>query len=595
MQPEIELLSCFVPKPCYSLEGLCATSYGMDPRILLALVGYTLEAIDTSIDTLQFDGSGKGHLLAALAENMDKVLFIRERGLNFSGDRRKSTPFEILICDHIAGRWARTKKLGSQHAKVILAIYKNEGGDRYGRLYVGSKNLTAGLSKEIGVVIELLPKMARRSHAFHDQLLGFFEDGLRPELERASDTKTKVFEKVVKALKESELGPSNPGLSFLWQSRHGTKASLMNALFEEAGGAKRIDLYSPWADPVLLDALSSHSKSAQMHLLCLKDPRYAYKKRPFLTVHFDGIAKPPEKLTLQHSHAKAYLFSKGTERTLFFGSANFTTSGLGFKTNTRNTEVLLRWPDSANQFKELLQKGAGSDIDDETATIVGLTPAEKLQQEMFNVEIWLEYSDTNGELVFHFRNSPNHLVTVTHLLLEPFTDQGETDFVVISANPLPKTTSVKISEQNFKKVSSRVILSANCKGELVESDLTVDLPPRFYEARSNLRDLAAFRLARGQLIQELLNIADYPSGGGGSGGGEQSEPPGPEVWMRWLEKVHLERFLLRLSRMKKRDPLLFEQRRKRLDRVIVDLKASEDDQLRILGVTLEGVTRALTA
>jgi hypothetical protein len=129
----------------------------------------------------------------------------------------------------------------------------------------------------------------------------------------------------------------------------------------------------------------------------------------------------------------------------------------------------------------------------------------------------------------------------------------------------------------------------------VEADLTVDLPPAFYDARSNLRDLAAFRLAGAQLIQELLNIADFPIGGGGGGGTGDSESDKAEFWVKWLEKVHLERLLLRLVRMKKRNPKLFESRCKRLVKVITDLNASEEAKFKDLGMALGRATRVLMA
>ena len=589
MQPEIELLPGFIPHKGSVLEARCCTSYGMDPRILLAIVGCTLEAGENDIETSTLTSAGKGKLVASLMENLPKVLFIREKGLNFAGDRKNNSTFENLICDNVIGRWCRTKGRGSQHAKIILAIYKNDSGERYGRLYVGSKNLTAGLCREIGVVLDLVPKGARKNPGFLKDLVAFLQKALKPELEGASPRKMKVFEKVVESLKGAELAPADPNLAFHWQSRHGKTPPLISHLTKLAESAKRIDIHSPWADPTVIERLVLNAPKAPIHLRCLKDPRYAYNMRPRVIVRFDGITRPSERLKPHQSHAKAYLFSGKSSQTLLFGSANFTASGLGLS-DTPNTEVLVAWPTKSNQFRELLQSGEGADLDDEKKKKSGLTPQEKLQQEMFEIEIELDYSPAKGELIYFFRNPPKTKMTVSHLLLEPFSDKGEKEYKVVEGTPLPTMVTYKLDAALLKKVSSRIIFSAQCQGIEVEADFTVDLPLAFYEARSNLRDLAAFRLLRDQLIQELLDLADFPTGGVGGGGIDGRAPEGLDQWLKWLEKVHLERLLLRLFRMQARDPKLFEQRNKRLKIVIEDLKKSDEEKLKELGMTLEGLT-----
>lgn len=592
MQNEVEILTALIPKTGFSLEALCASSYGVNPRILLAIVGFTLESVDSELDLASMEGAGKGRVLSALESNLKKVLFIRERSLNLEGAREKWDEIEILLADQTVSRWKRDDTMGSQHAKFILAVYKNDKGQRYGRLYVGSKNFTAGSCKELGVVMDLVEGKVSGKTSFHGQLLRFLEKCIEPELIGANRDKNRVFETLSRAIKKSKLGPAVSNVDFLFQTRHSKERKLWAELVTEAQGAKRIDIHSPWADPSIVEELSKKSGQARLHVKCLKDSRFKYTNLPHLTLHFDGLCLHG-KLYERQSHAKAFLFGHEKSKTLLFGSANMTASGLGIS-KTPNTEILLRWRGSEKDFKPLLCQGPGTALDDTEAAALTPTEQEIIQQELFAVDIDLKYSESKKSLIYRLGNLPKMNFVIRHLLLEPVSS-GEQKYVDL---PISKKsngeTHIEIASSDLKRFSSLVILRAEWKGELIEADRNVDLPPQFYDARIDLKALRAFRLSGDQLIQELLNLADFPVSGG-SGGAGNGESNDLQLWVQWLSRVHLERLALRLFKMKKNDPVLFLQRQKRLERVIGDLEKSEVKEFHALAKTLREVSDVLVA
>lgn len=592
LQNEIEILTALIPKPGYTLEALCATSYGLNPRIILAIVGFTLESVDSELDLASMEGAGKGRILSALETNLKKVLFIRERGLNLEGSRDKWDEIEILLADQTVSRWRRDQKLGSQHAKFILAVYKNERGLRYGRLYVGSKNFTSGSCKELGVVMDLVEGKSSGKDLFRNQLLSFLQKCVEPELSGASRDKVRVYDSLIHAVKKARLEPSVAGVDFIFQSRHSNEQKLWTAILTEAEKSKRIDIHSPWADPALVEELSKKCGNARIHVRCLKDTRFKYTSLPRLTLHFDGLCLKG-KLYERQSHAKAYLFSGQKSKNLLFGSANLTASGLGIS-KTPNTEILLRWKGSEKDFRPLLCQGPGAFVDDTDAESLVASEQEIIQQELFAVDIELEYSETRKRLIYRLKNLPKRKFILRHLLLEPLSN-GQQKFIEIE---IPKKSDgdiyIEIANSDLKRFSSLVILTINWQNESIEADRNVDLPPQFYDARVDLKSLRAFRLSGDQLIQELLNLGDFPVSGsrGGAGDGETNDL---QLWVQWLGRIHLERLALRLFKMKRNDPVLFQQRHMRLERVIVDLEKSETVEFHSLAKTLREVSNVLIA
>lgn len=588
MQREVELLTCLIPQHGFALECLVGTTYGLSPRIVLAILGYTLEAIDKDLDSSMLESAGRGRILAALRENMNKVLFIREDGQNLEGNGTVET-LSRLIMDRVASRIRRSKTRGSLHSKFILAIYKNEEGVRYGRLYIGSRNFTSGTSRELGVVLEL--SAYGSNERLNKDLLSFMRSALLPELDGASSSKVAVIEKAIALISKHKLSVKDPDIRFFWQSRH-TTHGLLSTLKEEAKDAIRLDLYSPWADPTIIDDLMHVAAKRPVHVKCLRDPRYSYPSRSNLNYHFDGLSKRDGSLIPRQSHAKAYLFSRGKQQILYFGSANLTASGLGIA-KTINTEILLRWS-SRSDFKELLLKGSGDETDGEPANPATLTAADKLQQELFSIDILIAYSEAENALTYKFINFPRKKIAIDHLLLEPLRDGTKDRFEVNRSRIVPSEVKVRIRHEELKKISSWVVLTAECEGKNVYADRIVELPPAFYDARSDLSELKAFRMADDQLIQELLSIADFPAGMGGGGGIGDGDCE-PEQLTKWLERVQVERLTYRLFRMRENDPQLFGQRMRRLERVISELNKSTTAELSELSKILTEVSYVLAS
>jgi hypothetical protein len=591
VEAEIEILKAFIPEPGFQLEAMLGTTYGLDSRVVLAIVGFTLEAIEGDIDMITLESAGRGRIQAALKENLRKVLFVRERGLN--NPSRNPNEYEVLLMDQVCARWKRGKALGSQHAKLILAVFKSQAGKRYGRLYVGSKNLTFGTAKELGVVLELKENGADRNLEFSKDLNAFLKTGLAPELEGASAIKMRVFDTLVRAIAKYRLGIVTADVRFHWQARHLQNKKLWPVIQQELQWAKRVDLHSPWADPKLVAECAKGPGT--VHLKCLKDPKYQYTADlSSVSIHFDGVPLAGE-VPNQHSHAKAYRFSDLKRSSLYFGSANLTPSGIGLS-RTHNTEILLEWKAGPKAWGELLCTGQTSPLDADPPFIEEQTAAELLQQELFGVTLVIEYSEANEEIRYRLENAPARKIRLTHRLIEPILQGGPRHFDVEISNDRDRVGTAPIVAGDIKKISSWIVLTAYIEGQEVTVDLNVDLPSVFYDARVKLQNLKSFRLDGHDLVQELLSIGDVTIPGGSDrrvSAGTAEDPD--KRWLQWIDRIHLESYALRLYKLKLKDSSGFEQRANRLKQVITDLELSESRALNDIARALKEVHRVLIA
>lgn len=387
----IPILEKFIPKDGYELQTLLCLSYSLDASVGIALLAYGLSYVNETYLSSNPSSLKKGELIRAINENLKKSLFV----INGDGVIGKSKQFsgvEKILMDKIVKRKGRSKKLGSFHPKMILAIYADSKKNYYGKIYVGSKNLTFSTDKEFGVVLDLVQR--GKNKIFHKSLMDFLSESVRKELEEKSHKD--LLNTLLNKLKENRLSVDSPDINFYWQDRNKKGIGLWKQIFEKnLPFTKELGVISPWIGNQCLNQLKLYnSKIKKYYFWCLEKYAEDLKEKKFLEGKCKsvGFAEDPYQNTdnlqekefpTQSFHSKIYLF-EGPKNQLAFGSANFTECGLGLGNNFSNTEILLEY-----QLKDLKNYKIEFFKDSNNLEDCFVPTIQKEDQNLIDIESWV--------------------------------------------------------------------------------------------------------------------------------------------------------------------------------------------------------------
>lgn len=412
----VPILEEFAPEPGYVLDHLLCLSYSLNPAVASALMVRCLPDIGKHVTEIDPAALKKDDIGRAVREIIPRSLFVID-GHNSIHNIDNMKEFEHLIMSRVEKTGSRLTKSttprGAFHPKLLLALYRpREHDDRpvYGKCYVGSRNFTLDLAEEFGTV---LPLVVRSTHKEFTRGLGdFLEQAVVGELRRPNHV-AKVRE-IARLLNTLKLGPPEIApvhtIQFHWQDRRKPTTYLWPHLYRHFESADSIGIVSPWLSDQACQHLHRLKQCKQFKVRCLatetsalncfKDDKPQRLQLAFgseYSLYNQGDDQNRE--TDPPLHMKYYFTNSGSglKQILFFGSANFTTSGMGLSSlpNTGpssylNTEILVQY-DLRGDPSPYTLSGRPFEAEDERRPEVD--PGELLHQEWLDaLELtWVEF------------------------------------------------------------------------------------------------------------------------------------------------------------------------------------------------------------
>jgi hypothetical protein len=356
----LPILEQFAPEPGYALEHLLCLSYSLNPAVASALLMLCLPDIGKEFAEIDTSRLKKDDIGRAVKGIIPRSIFVINGHDSIQGVD-KMREFEHLIMHHVekaGSRLSRSGSLrGSFHPKLLLAIYRPRWDTRlplYGKCYIGSRNFTLDLAQEFGTVLPLVVNSPYKR--FTTGLSNFLNQAVIGEVKKTSSV-TKIKE-IANLINKLRFGPPRligvEDVGFHWQDRRNPASYLWPKLYQRFKHADSIGIVSPWLSRQQCKRLNDLKGCKEFKVRCLGTETHALN---------DFTTKPPSRLDLaigsEYSiyalgeadknreiepplHMKYYFANTGRKQVLFFGSANFTTSGLG-PSSLLNTEILAQY------------------------------------------------------------------------------------------------------------------------------------------------------------------------------------------------------------------------------------------------------------
>jgi hypothetical protein len=571
--PEVCLLECLMPPPGYHLECMVGTTYSLNPSIFLSM----LVAANTprlGDESFALEDRSKEEILNAIRDGAGKCLvFCDHHGALQEND--SFGPLEKLILNSVVKKEGRANNLcGSLHGKVLVVLFKNEQGQYRGRLYVGSKNFTATAHDEFGLVVEFEPTKSQQSDTFCKPLTDYLsylqdweaarvrtEEKLRPLHDALRILKTKRFRCVI------------PDLEFHWQgrtlaaNRPQSWIALANLTRQWLGEkTESVYIHSPWVRKGAIDHfLALSGKRTKFFLRCLDDPQLAISSDSRVSYEFYHGSNG--QLSPHHSHAKIYLFKRGREALLAFGSANFTPDGWGLSGSQYrpNAEILVTVPGTFAAFRQLADI-VGQQKKERIALPKENSAADDALDFLGSIRVDVDYDSTDQMISYVFQLPEESMcrlgnVEISQDLIESYEDRNR--IVVWGERGLPPTTPISIrwNESLLYLLSPVMRLRDPCSG--VEVHVVLDLELRFFNGREKLRCL---NYTPSEFVMSLARLMEFQLDGT-SRGSTQGSSSGDDVG-RFVRALRLERYLYRMGRLKHKSLAEFKSTLSRIERLL---------------------------
>lgn len=560
-QPEyINLLDAIRPPRNMELEALVISTYSLNPLTFLGIVANASLAIDESMEACDFLDLEKSIQKEIVLGGLSKsVAFCDHHGnLNFDLD----DPAQLKVADHVVKNIASIKNVrGSLHSKLLLAIYTNEDACVCGRLYVGSRNFQHSYMQEFGVVFHL-EKNKNGNIEFTENMLHFLKDLRKNEGSKSAADKLKPLEQSIKFIEKHSLTIKNKNAQFHFQSRfsEGNKTPLqLMSVFEKEFHKKyrKIFIISPWVRPRQLEYFRKESSAnVEIFVKCLNDPQF---KQVFADkVFYDLTHSIDGRVPDLGSHEKVYLFWSSIRSKIYFGSANFTTRGLGTSGKGRmtelNTEILIEDMIDSKDFRYLMEN-AKSKPDKELLspdTSDNQDKMEKIELVVLQIEVSLEWDRKSKKGIYVF-DKPQQFdvdfeILVEHVLFEAdikFPNKKTTIYEGMYSK-LPKEIELESNSIKIENYTSIIRMSIQGCSDCI--DYLIDLDESILSSRSNLN---VFRITNTDVIDRLARLMEINLGTQEKDKGLTKKNELEEKTALFLRKLRLESFAIRLSRLRK--------------------------------------------
>ncbi len=581
-EPTYPLLESFVPDEGYFPINILCCSYGMNPKILLTLILYAKGEMNDSYFGSHLTNSIKEKVRSSLRDGMKTLVALTDHSPNLIPNIEDASPSELLLTDRIFEVTPPANNAGSCfHPKIILIMYSNENNDLKGKLYIGSKNLTLSSSQEFGIVMDLVKGK-------NSKLIDFISS-LKTE-KCNKDTNTEL-NKIINVIKKSGLSIPND-YDLYYQSRLNQKTSLFEPVLNKLKSSTEINIISPWIAATPINMLVNEFKK-KVNVRCLPIKRNMTALEG-LDIQYTSYSSPLDSEGRFHrntSHEKiVYTKEKGTKRHIFFGSANFTRSGLGIVDKdfwTGNTEIILgaeltsKVLDGRLLIADIIDR-------DEPETEVDKEKESKACYLMHQVEVLKVVYDTKNKVLnYKFINLPGKKITFRHYLLEDIDGKNYIEFTLSGKGEHETSVNYVNGLAILSSYATMIMIIDGCE---VFIDRVLDLDLAITESRSDLSNLSYFKLSKTEVISSLYDILDIPveintvSSGVGVGSEWNSERLD-----YLLENYPLDRLAVKLKKLKSNDINEYKRIVDRIVEISNDLKKISEEQHSEFNTNLEVV------
>jgi len=306
------------PGPGEALDRLAFATYSLDLVSLVALVLALSGKGEAGLD------AGKLRLLDALEEVLPRIDVVHQK------DRLKAATRHHHILHLLDGRVhpVRPPPGSSFHPKIALARYLSEGSKAAWRLWIGSRNLTAGEDREAGLLLCGAASGGRGSR--HPEIAAMAAGLLATlnwiESHRSELEATRWSAPEGTRLRSLQWRRAGSGQAFGVGRARASRALAISPFADNAGCAHAL---AAIADRKLLTIGPTAAKigpldGVDMRVAGAPDLDAAYKLEEPKEIEADG----PEPVPAAGLHAKLFLYDHGGRGRLFIGSANCTGRGL---------------------------------------------------------------------------------------------------------------------------------------------------------------------------------------------------------------------------------------------------------------------------
>jgi len=511
----LPFLDVLRPEQGWHVDGAIISTYSLD---LVALVAVMLALAGLDDD----QGSGSKVDFANAFENIRGKLRVLVQAGRISWPRK--LPALMGILDRFIKEVPQDENFGSWHPKIALVRYVSDSWEHpRWRLWVGSRNLTATMSWETGVVL------LSSEDGSGQKIPGIVELGM--ELAQLADLNSLDVNRVVQELSE-----------ITWQAPAGVKVESIQLLLpgsqrnypDEPNSIQKLVVVSPFCDATTINEFGSwgdeHTKRYllstipeiaklncrvgkplapfEAHLLVLEAPEEnEFLIDPANTPSSEGESNDEEEVQ-RELHAKLLFIEHSRGYTLWLGSANATQRGwLG-----PNHEVIAHF--SVNQkiaegfwsFLELAKPISLHELPEQTIENSVEERLEIARKEIVNR--WQVGQSRQKDCVTLFAGQPPHPVD-PNISLEVGLVTGE--FVLWPR--LAHSIELPISSKAMETELVQVRLSLNEVKVAWLQLAPLDPPP---DEERDLRALAAHLSPRVFLLwlRSLLSAGEPLDGGG---------------------------------------------------------------------------------
>jgi hypothetical protein len=525
-----------------------------------------------------FDSLTKEEWRALILEKRKKCLMFVDHHSAFETRSGGLTPLELVSLDQVIKTRGRdSHQGGSLHSKLIVALYKNSEDVVIGRIYVGSKNFTSSQMHEFGVVYDLRrdPKHAS-NRSFIEPFVKYLKYLRDQEGSPAGSIRLRPINHALELFRTESFCIDDRGCAFHWQGRLQKKgqtqtlASQLHHLPRQKWDG--IFVHSPWTRQAAVRYIADPMPNVPVRIACLKEPGLSTFKRA--NVYYQLSYSVTGLVQAHQSHAKVYLFARGDDSVLVFGSANLTPDGWGLPVPgcRPNVEILVATKIKLKNYRYLTEI---------TGKMEGLVPTRNdlsIQEEVLShlnaIQIRVSFIRYPGHLRYEI-DWPENLsdleekIIIAHSLIETFGSDAIGEIPIFDGWLPPKEKKIPWAQGDLYRVSSLIRIS--CPTHSVETHLVVDLDAEFYEGRAQLKVL---QYRPKEILESLAQLMDvvmpwkFPTPGSGDGGHE-------EQLAALLDGIRAERYAYKMSRLKRREPTTY---RRTIDRVATLIAAAETDE-----------------
>lgn len=578
--PEVCLLECLMPPSGYSLKCVVGTSYSLNPNTLLAMLvaASTPRAND---EGFTLEDRSKEEILYAIQDSASKsLIFVDHHGaLQEIGS---FSPHEKLVLNAVVKKEGRANNsCGSLHGKVLIALFKGVKGDYRGRVYVGSKNFTQTDYDEFGLVAEFEQTRSAQGDAFCGGVEAYLIYLHAYETIRVKNhNKLDPLRTALEVLKSGRFRCVVPNAQFHWQGRFldGMRAATWATLHEgalrwlKAGAPDNVYIHSPWVRRGALDHLMTLcGKKTKVFVRCLDDRQLGISGDKRIAYEFyhssDGSLEPHQ------SHAKIYLFKRGRDALLAFGSANCTPDGWAIDVpNCRpNAEVLVTVTGPFAKFAQLTITHANA-LGKRDATPREKDAIDRALDYLSGIRADVDYDFHRNELCYPFQlplSNPDKVknIEVSHDLVE---QNEDLDHVMVwQGQGLPAGKPVRVPWDEKLLYFLSPILRIRDRDTGAEVHLVLDLDVRFFDGREKLKCLS---YSPSEFVQSLARLMEFSL----DGHSDPSKGIRDEIddIARFIRGLRLERYLYRMGKLKCQSRAEFDATIARVERLL-ELKPSD--------------------